>query len=367
VVKGAQQGWSMPRRSLLLILLPLGVFAISGFLSWQFGKPAGYFPQPSVPNGAAEAAGRVKTIAAFLLFAGMAVGVLVYAAWTLRLLGRGSRIRVLVAYFLTVAAGLAVVRATEQFDGSPYLDQAFACSSFSQLNAPVADLALRDSGQRNWMTPQANTSPFAQRSPARPLRPNDLVALRRLVPPPGPACPASQFNILHLFMQIAGTLLLFAMPAVIFGAVICLAVPDTGSTKERLKTWTLQAARLNGFLYLAAAYMVSGLLFTSTHLNWVAYSIHPDDVGPLRAYISGIVLHGGISNSLVIASYYLPVAAWLAAARPAESAPATPAGQAAEAGAQPASPDPFAPLKIAATILAPALIGLAGDLLGLGG
>lgn len=350
----------MPERSLLLILLPLGVFAVNGFLSWHFGTPAGYFPRPSVPDGAAEAAGRLKTLAAFLLFAGMAVGVLVYAAWTLRLLDGRSRRGVLIAYFLTVAAGLAIVLQTQQFNGSPYLDQAFACSSFSRLNATPEELAPAGSDRPNAILPQAPNSPFAQRSPARRLIPGDLA------PVPPHACPASQYGTLHLLIRIAGTLLLFAMPAVIFGAVTCLAAPHEGSVEERLKAWTVQAGRLNGFLYLAAAYMVSGLLFTSAELNWVIYSIHPADAGPLREEISAIVLHGGIANSLLIASYYLPVAMWLATNRPAEPKTAKPAGRSPKDGPAPL-PDPFGPLKIAATILSPALVGLFGELLKFGG
>ena len=73
----------MPARSSLLILPPLLVFAVVNFLTVQFGEPAGYFAQPWVANGASEAAGRTRTIAAFLLFAGMAVTVLVYSAGAL--------------------------------------------------------------------------------------------------------------------------------------------------------------------------------------------------------------------------------------------------------------------------------------------
>ena len=127
----------------------------------------------------------------------------------------------------------------------------------------------------------------------------------------------------------------------------------------------MQTRRLANFLYLAAGYMVSALLFISAHLHWVAYSLHPDDAGPFRAYASSIVMHSGISNSLMIASYYLPVATWLAARRPPTVGTA-PAGELA-AGAAETPPDPFAPLTATAAILAPALIGLLSELLKLGG
>jgi hypothetical protein len=160
-------------------------------------------------------------------------------------------------------------------------------------------------------------------------------------------------------IRILGVLLLFGMPAVIFGAITCLAAPTAGSTKARLDAWALQTRRLNGFLYLAAAYMISGLLFTNAQLSWLGYSLHPDDLGPYRAYVGAIVLHGGISNSLIIASYYLPVATWLAATRPPRPQPAATDSRSAEAE----TPDPFGPLKIAGTILAPALVGFLGELL----
>jgi hypothetical protein len=336
VITLKRRAWSMPALSLLLVLPPCMVYAASSLFSADFGNPAGWFPQPWLQNGAAEAAGRTKAIAAFLLFTGMAIGALVIWVSSFRLLDRRSAARLLIAYLLTVGAGSLAVYETRAFDGAPYLDQAFACASLNRLDP----------------TPQEQQAD-AVRSPDRMTRlsGNRLDRVEN--------CRAPQFQALRWMISVSAGLLLFGMPGMIFGAITCLAAPTTGSTKPRLDAWALQTRRLNAFLYLTATYMVSGLLFANAQLSWIGYSLHPDDLGPYRAYVGAIVLHSGISNSLMIASYYLPVALWLAAIRPPQPSPAAADSRSAEAEA----PNPFGPLKIAGTILAPALVGFLGELL----
>ena len=349
----APDGWRLPRQALLLVLLPLCVFATSGFLSLEWGTPAGPFAQPSVPNGNAESAGRVKAISAFMLFAAFSLGVLVVTWHTFRTLDGPSRRRTLIAYLVTVVAGLSIVLATRAFEATPYLDQKFACSSFALLEAPAPG-AWKESDS----PVEAKGDARARRAPWRLLSDDDLKPARE--------CRNSQFRTLHRMITILGILLVFGMPAVIFGAIICLALPVVGPHQTRLDAWAQQARRLNTFLYLAAAYMISGLLFTSAQLGWVTYSIHPDDAGPVRAQISSILLHGGIANSLVIASYYLPVAVWLAKLRPAVADAVESAVPKSRPATKHADADPFAPVKIAFTILAPTLVGFASQFLGLG-
>jgi hypothetical protein len=355
-----RRAWSMPALSLLLILPPLAIFIASGVFSAEFADPAGHFAQPWFGNGAAEAAGRMKAIAAFMLCAGIEVGVLIIWAGTFRMLDGRSAIRVLAIYLLTVAIGTSFVLWEGAFRGAPYLDQAFACASFDRLKAPdprTTSPTPASTTQVPRPTPPAAGAPAPAASGAAPqdrfaqVRPENLGAVT--------ACRAPQFDTLHLMIRILGVLLLFGMPAVIFGAICCLATPSAGSREARLEAWTLQTRRLNGFLYLAAVYMISGLLFTNAQLSWIGYSLHPDDLAPYRAYVGSVVLHGGVSNSLIIASYYLPVATWLAASRPTQAK----AGAAESASAQADAPDPFGALRIAGTILAPALVGFLAELL----
>jgi hypothetical protein len=369
--------WSMPAPALLLIIPPLVIFGASGFFTFMHGAPSGYFPQPWLQNGAAEAAGRTKAIAAFLLCAGMEIAVLVIWASNFRMFDRQSAIRVLIVYLLTVGAGTAAVVAFKAFDGAPYLDQEFACDSFQRLSAPQSISSPQQ--QAAHVVIQISSSPRSDAQQGTPLRPVGTNAARATgaMPPhhgdagqevrPAPSaptelargCSAPQFFTLHLMICILGGLLTLGMPAVIFGAITCLAAPTTGSKEERLAAWSSQARRLNNFLYLAAAYMISGLLFSNAQLSWIGFSLPPDDLGPYRAYVGAIVLHGGISNSLIIASYYLPVAIWLNAAKPPR--PASTAARTKEKGVE--TPDPFAPLKIAGSILAPALVGFLGEFL----
>lgn len=345
--------WALPAGSSFLILPPLLVFAVVNLLSVQFGEPAGYFAQPWAANGAAEAAGRMRTIAAFLLFAGLAVAVLVYSIGAFAVLDRRSARRILVSYLLTTAAGLSIVLWAGAFQGTPYLDQGFACASFSRLEAPQrAPERLRSA-----LHAPADDASLPERPAPRLLNDEDRDPVRH--------CSVAQFRILHTLIVILGVLLVFALPAAIFGAITCLALPTGGSKEERLAAWSLQTKRLANFLYLAAGYMVSALLFISAQLHWVTYSLHPDDAGAFRDYANSIVLHSGISNSLMIAAYYIPTAAWSARLKPATAESGAAGG--ATAREAPTSADPFAPLGATMAILAPALIGLFGEVLKLGG
>ncbi|TMJ18352.1 MAG: hypothetical protein E6G92_00380 [Alphaproteobacteria bacterium] len=354
-----RRDWAMPRGSTLLIAIPLLVFMLNGVADMWLRTPAGYFAQPSLQNAVAEAAGRSKTVAAFLLCASLEIVVLVASASSLRLLSLVARKRILIAYFLTVAAGTAMVLVSGAFKGAAYLDQTFACASFSRLErAPTAPVAP-DSARPAYAGLESSGNPT----------PNEASSARFREPDVGwaPGCTAPQFYLQQAMIQIVGVLLLFAMPAVIFGAISCLAMPEKDSPDDRFRAWTRQTRRLSNFLYLAAVFMISGLLFTNARLNWVIYSVHPDDIGPFRNYISSIAMHGGITNSLIIAAYYLPVATWLAAIRPDETESAESARPVPTASDKGTAPDPFAPLKVALTIFAPAIVGLFSEFLKFGG
>lgn len=356
MIELARRHWSMPAGSALLILLPVLIFGATTFLGARYGIPDGYFAQPVIQDGNAEMAGRTRTFATFLLFAGMAIAVIVCWAAAFRMMDRGSTKNLLVAYLLTVVIGTSMVLAGGAFRGVPYLEGSFACSSFGHLTAPPSRVGPDVKAEPDSTAQKAEGS-RPTRPPPRRLLQTDLHPQR--------ACGAPQADLLWWLRTIVGVLLLFGMPAVIFGAISCLALPKEGSAAKRLEAWTLQSRRLSGFLYLAAAYMISGLLFTSARLNWLGYSLHSDDVRPLRELVSSHMLYGGVSNSLIIASYYLPVALWLAASRPTGARAAGSGGGAGEA--QGPLPDPLGPPKIVATILSPALVGLFGELLKLGG
>lgn len=354
----AAGGWVLPPRRLSLIALPLLVFALINLIASLWGSASLQLAQPFSPgDGHLEAAGRISTLAAFLLFVAVGGATLIYAA---RIAGRiepKSRARLLAAYALTAAVGTIFILAMGVQKGNPYLEASLPCVSLAQLDpgatGPAAPkpprVTAREIERRCAMTGSSiETGPLAE----------------QLFPVPAARFEGDPYPIFRILYAAAAILLFLAIPAAIWAAIACVAMPTTGSPKARLDAWRQQTERLNVILYLTAGLMVAALLFSNSLFSWTAYSLHPDDLKSFREHSESLVFYAGVSNSILIASYYLPVAAALAELRPdlpaeEENGKGTEKGKDADAKAA----DPFAAFKTILTILAPAIIGLAGELI----
>jgi hypothetical protein len=153
-------------------------------------------------------------------------------------------------------------------------------------------------------------------------------------------------------------MLFVAVPAMVFGTISCLARPLSKlSEKAAAALRSEQTERLNIFLYLSAFIMVSGLLFLSAALHWAGHGLQGADLNVYRQHVNALILFFGISYSLFIASYYVPVSLVLAEQRPARAA------SAGEKEGGDVAYSPFTLLRVAATVFAPALVGLLGEVM----
>jgi len=172
---------------------------------------------------------------------------------------------------------------------------------------------------------------------------------------------AGPFKDLKIMFALCALLLFVGMPSAVWGAVACLALP--AESDKAYGAWATQTVRLNRLLYATAGFMVTGLLFTSARLMWPAYSLYPADFKPYAAHVSALVQFTGVGNSLLIASYYLPCAAWLAKRRPSRDCADTDVTSAVAHDAPSEAPDPYGAFRTTAAILSPALVAVVAEFL----
>jgi hypothetical protein len=156
-----------------------------------------------------------------------------------------------------------------------------------------------------------------------------------------PSCRAWHFDVLWWLNEIQKFLLALLTPALVLGTISCLAEPET-PTNEGCQ---IQARALSTHLYLTASVLVIGLLYLSALLRWPGSGFGEDAAAPYNAHVDAYILYWGITYSIFIASYYVPVAIRLT--------------RGCESSDNPMS-ELLGLLKSTAAIFAPALAGLLG-------
>ena len=313
-------------RTLAIAILPCAVVLLCGWLVWQYGNPGNHLAEPSLRDGHAEVAGRLKVLAAFLLMTAAGCAVLYYFIDGLRLLDRKSS-RLLVAAFVVGAlAGNALMSFQPFTRADRYIGMELTCESFKLIDEAAA-------------TPPRPTADSAQAV---------VEEERRTVG----ECTAPKHRLFQNLTLFQRLFLAIVVPALILGTISCLAMPG----RPNRLACQLQTRRLNVHLYLAAGLMVSNLFFLGAVLQWPGYSLQPRDVEAFTAHVSSVVLFWGVFYSILIASFYVPAAIGLfGSINEAIPSELEPGDDDREAEAV------FRPLRHIATIAAPALIGLIGE------
>lgn len=358
-------------RDLALAVAPAAVLVLSDIVLNRYGWPlesetrfVGEF------NAHAEAAARFRLVAAFLVFVGAAVAAFVFFVRLLRLLDVPSIVRVGLASIALVACVGAYFYWLSPQETQEFTDQRIYCAAAS---AP-AKIQLGDPAAAD---------------------PNDLERGPSYLPD---NCAAERFALLRELISGERLLLVFAIPAVVFGAITALGrrpapaavaaagaadrdasfaageatpaeaasarSPDAGSSSPQgpAKRGGTAAHRLNLVLYLSAFLLVGGLLFLSAFLHMPLHFVEPEAATDYRARVHAIVLFYGVSYSLLIAAFYIPVAVRL------EESVAAPAAAAVEEDGGSAADKPLALhqlLRIAAAIFSPLIVALLGDVINL--
>lgn len=317
----------LPARTLWIAVLPFAVIAVSGALVHFLGISLGDVTQPAPKAGSGyshlEAAGRLRSIAAWLALSAATLLGLVYAIRALPRFDAASR-RLLTRVYLACAVGGLIL---------------VAFGFAGEANKAVANDFIREA--------------LGGPTPRFPGGTLDWIRFD-----------LSLFRLFELLNSTQRYALALLTPALVFGAISCLAMP-ANPTKEDCRR---QSDRLNTYLYLSAGTLVVGLVFLAAMLRWPGYGLTGPAAEAWRAHVDAYLLYWGITYSILIASYYVPIAVRLAGLGGA-AAPAAPKGRKAGDGDGPptesASAHLLAQVKALAALFAPAIAGLLGGVLSL--
>lgn len=317
-------------------LLPILVFFCTDVFLHVFGEAVDVLPQYFLPfDTHREAAGRLTVMGFFIVFVGVAVGAIAYFGSTVWLLTKWSKIKVLVAFPALFLSGLVLLVVTDTRQMQDYLGPSFVCTALGY-------------------TPQLSSQ--WTRETEKAARPN--VKITNLRPDTG--CQNRRFSQLRTFLEGHKFATMLCIAAIVLGSICCLAaLPGTAATREeKLAHYEEQSARLNLYLYLSALFLVSDLFFVGAYSRWFAYVL--PSATAYDAHANAFVGYLGFSYSLLIASFYVPVAAFLARnvkeLKPDKNAEGLPD----------AFTGPLQVLKIGSAIFSTALAGALPAILGLG-
>jgi hypothetical protein len=319
--------FELPAGVIKIAFLPLAVIVVSSLLIMLFGTPFSGDNTLPFATGHLEAAARLKMLAAWLLLTAATLACLAYFARTSRAFASGTTARLTRAYFWFALFGVAAVLSGTVHGGPRFFGEPAICHALA---------GSWDPGRlREWL---------------------EL----------WPSCTGIRFTMLWWLNETQKIGLALLTPALVLGTISCLAMPEPAGRDA----CRFQARRLSMHLYLAAAVLVIGLLFLSALLRWPASGLAGDPASAYTAHVDAYIFFWGATYSVLIASYYVPVAIGLtrtpldpqvSPAKPKARAKARAAGD-TDDDDSPIS-DLFSWFKTIAALFAPAIAGLLGGVL----
>ena len=351
---------SLPQRYLAIVLLPLLVYFFSEWLLWYLGRTELKGIPSLLFDAHREGAARFRVLGTFFLLicaASAAIGYFLFSV--LRLNGSSRRVMggafaatiatsAIIVWYGTVVAPHGGMVTTQEMMGDALVVQALSQRRENNSSSAADPASVRSAAG-------TGPSPRARRANAG-LAMAHIGRIDASSWPPQPP-PSSDYPLLRNLINAESGVLLLAIPSLAFGAILCLAWPPPAeplNAEEEKALRDEQIGRLNTFLYLSALMLVAGLLFLSAFLHWPLFAL-PSEMKPqYQEHIHAVVLFNGVVYTVLLASYYLPVAGLLARrwrhVKPSE-------GESGE------MLDWRGFLKAALAVFAPLVIGLLGEVM----
>lgn len=288
---------------------------------------------PAAANAYLELAARLRVATAYIALISAAVVATAYFVVVIRDADRRTIVRTLGAAALSIIVVFAYFKLAKDPQTQQLVGQSLFCEAAS------------------WPGNAVPPSPGLKAFPADPM-----------------ACQAERFAFIRERIDTQRYGLALAIPAVVFGAILSLrrrrpSLDGDAQAEDEAEARHLQVQinRLNTILYLTAFLLVSGLLFLGAFLHYPGFALPTAAAASFGKAVQAIVLYYAVSYSLLIASFYLPVAGILAhrceAMKQAKAAEESKSGIMA----------PIQMVKVAFAILSPLLAGLASEIVKLPG
>jgi hypothetical protein len=252
----------LPWWCIALVALPIAAFFTCEALLALAQKPD--LPASAeLRDSWSEAAARMQLLGMIPVYFAAAIAVIVkFGADIVFHFRDPARLRLMVAYGLCLAAGLLVLALVYGVEVLP--------KTKALLNEQVFENALKQA---------AVFGPSAWGSCA--------------------------FDVL---LGLVNGITLLAIPALIAGAISCLA---TFTLMPEVESWRRQVERLKTYLYTSTGFLVLGVLYFKTWTGYPSYYLENQTAGPaFRNLANTFTMYTGIEYSVVLAAYALPVA-WI--------------------------------------------------------
>ncbi|WP_425070273.1 hypothetical protein [Sagittula sp. S175] len=267
----------------LIVLLPVGVFVLQGWLVQTFGVPdlpvSADILQANVPH--LEAQGRMRFLAAlsiYMLVAVVAATVLIEALC--RPLTRRSRV-LAVAALAVLAVPVALKVWAHQSDPNSY-------RGYFQMGRSLVEAAL------------------AQGVVPGCTAPTDRFIL-------GPCGEAPALEILRHGLDFVNLVAGVAVGSMAVASILCLGAPQLAGLRaedqpaEKLEALQANAAQLKKTLYVSSLVLSTGMFLALSWMHWPLEMIAKDHRKDYETALGGTELLFGVYFSLLLLSFYLPV------------------------------------------------------------
>ncbi|HEX8625621.1 MAG TPA: hypothetical protein VF782_11145 [Allosphingosinicella sp.] len=334
---GEQTGATINRWYFLIGLLPALVFLVNLWVLTNYALPFDIRPDRLAEfDLTKEGAARIGAAAAFLLVAGAAGAILLCCSYRVLKLGGPGRLAAAITYVALSAAALGTTGVAapgaEEYPGRTLFCLAAAYNHADSLAAREAERADIERAA----TPASPATAGQAKAAGALQKPG--VAVDRLPywkDHDKKNCAHPRFDKARSLAALQFLLVVLAFSALVVGAISCLAEPepnpsdpagDADPKPDRLPAgkpgseagaselqahWESQAKWLNICLYLGALLLGAALVFIGAFLRWPLYAL-PSAEG-YENYTSAMLAYYGCTFSLMLTSFYVPVAARLAA------------------------------------------------------
>ena len=340
---------------LLIALLPTAVFLLTTLLLHHVGDPSDIPPTHFAEFDAhKEAAARLGTIAAFVLFAGAAGGSMLFFVWTCSTLDWPSFWAVMGTFVALIVATALLFVSMGTREPQDYLGPSLVCTAagYDATSARTGSLPQSRADPGPAGKASAAPRPVSSEAAGKAARAASTTAASpESDAPTGVAvsnlrvdgrCSGRRFSQLRSLFIAQIIIVILAGSCLVLGAICCLGervsaplaggadpvptpAPDGGAAAPAagggagepagapspppdpdLLHYEEQSKRLNSYLYASALLLGSGLLFVSAGLSWPQFAL--TDPAGYEAHAQALTTYYGFSYTVVLASFYLPVA-----------------------------------------------------------